>query len=57
MINVFSQCVRLGLVDTCLPSGRYRVCAFFPPHKQHSDDILQHGTKMQYANLWEKHVG
>lgn len=24
---------------------------FFPPHKQHSDNILQDGIKMQYAIL------
>lgn len=54
MINVFSQCVRTGLVDTCLASGHEPVCVIFPPHKQHSDNILQDGIKMQYAVLGEK---
>lgn len=51
MINVFSQCVRLGLVNTCLPSGASPCLCFFPPHKQHSDTILQDGIKIQYAIL------
>lgn len=54
MINVFSQCVRMDLVDTCLASGHEHVCVFFPPHKQRCDNILQDGTKMQYAVLGEK---
>lgn len=38
MINVFSQRVRLGLVDTCLPSGYYRMFVFFSlPYKQRGD--------------------
>lgn len=29
---------------------------FFPPHKQHSDNILQDGIKMQYAIVGKKNM-
>lgn len=52
MINVFSQCVRLGLVDTCLPSGYYRMFVFFfLPYKQHGDIFYKLEFKCNMQSL------
>lgn len=52
MINVFSQCVRLGLVDTCLASGRERVCVFFPPpNKQRTFTFYKMELKCNMQSL------
>lgn len=53
---VFTMC-QIGSSRHLFALGTLPCLCFFPPHKQHSDDILQDGIKTQYAVLWgEKHA-
>lgn len=51
---VFTMCVRLGRVDTCLASGREHVCVFFsPPHKQRTFTLYKMELKCNMQSLGE----